>query len=291
MQFLRTIGESVYSPDFYRALRARPLSFSLKYYYSLAAIVAVVGTAFVSLYLPQAQPQLRAFFENAVNAFPAELAVTFKDGAASANVKEPYFIKYPRALGGASETGGSGAADGKPPEYLLVIDTASPLSIEKFRSYGAAALLAKRDLAVAGRRGEVRVYSLELVPDVTVDKAWVEKTVGQFTPYLKFVGPILVLLFFILILALFTFELVYLFVSALLVWGLLRLKGIKTGYGAAYRTGIHAITLGIFVNIAAMAFQIPLGVPFLFTILMLAVVAVNCRKEGIVSSSSPLSSS
>jgi hypothetical protein len=111
--------------------------------------------------------------------------------------------------------------------------------------------------------------------------------VEQLTPYLKFLGPLMVLGILAFLVAYFAVQLVYLFLAALFVWAILRLKGIKARYGEAYRVGLHAMTLSILVNAFAFAFHIPLGIPFFFTILLLIVVAVNCKKEKVIPLSSP----
>ena len=190
MQLWTTFKGSIYSPAFYRELRTRSFGFSFKYFYSLAAILALVAAAVVAFTaVPQLQFALQTLGAKALGYFPQDLEITVAKGSASANVAEPYFLKTPSDFLQSTSTTRY--------ENLLVIDTSLPLSIEKFRSYHTTALLSKHDLLVSGKQGEVRVYSLEKVPDVKINKAWVEKVVGQFSPYLSFLGPIAVVLIFL----------------------------------------------------------------------------------------------
>ncbi len=131
MQFFTTIKDSIYSPDFYRTLRAKPLSFSLKYYFSLAAVLALAGTVLMTVqFLPKAQFALTTLAEKVVERFPAELEVTFKGGVVSTNVKEPYFVKE---TPGEADALRNEVEDAGTHENLLVIDTSSPLSLELFK--------------------------------------------------------------------------------------------------------------------------------------------------------------
>jgi hypothetical protein len=276
MQFLRMVGQSIYSPAFYRDLRAKPLSFSIKYYVSLTAILALAGTVLLAVqFLPSVQSALGTVAAEAVEHFPAELEIVIAKGAASTNVEEPYSVKF--TPGVAELVTGEGAAEPAHRNFL-VIDTVSPLSLDQFRNYDTFLLLSKNYVLAGGDRGEIRAYPLARVPDIVINKAWVTKVTGELTPYLRFLGPLVVAGVLVFLVAYFAVQLLYLFLAALLVWALLRIKGIKARYGEAYRIGIHAMTLGTLVNALAFAFHPPLGIPFLFTVLLLVVVGVNCKK-------------
>ncbi|MCR4328887.1 MAG: DUF1189 domain-containing protein [Patescibacteria group bacterium] len=272
MRFWETIKNSVYSPEFYRTLRGKNLSFSLKYFFSFAAVVAVVTASVVSFrIIPQAQFAFTVLGTKVTSYFPEELEIVIAEGEASVNVAEPYLVKTPDDFLQSTSTAKY--------ENLFVADTVSPLSVDVFRSYSTLVLLTKHDFMVSGNHGEVRVYPLEGIPDMKINKKSVTNFVGDFMPLLKFLGPIIAILSFLFFMGYASVQLIYLFFGALLVWALLWLKGIKVGYREAYRTGIHAMTLGVLVYSLSFIIPMHIAVPFLFTILMLIVVAVNCKKE------------
>ena len=50
-KFLKLVKESIYSPNFYRSVLGRPLSFSLKYFYTLVLGFSIVLTFYFSFLL------------------------------------------------------------------------------------------------------------------------------------------------------------------------------------------------------------------------------------------------
>ena len=99
MQFARTIGQSIYGPDFYRSLFAQPLSFSLKYFFSLVLVLAVVHTATLSYtFIPLLNSFLKNLDSKILAYYPDSLEITIEKGEASSNAEEPYFLPWPEEL-------------------------------------------------------------------------------------------------------------------------------------------------------------------------------------------------
>ena len=99
MSFLQNIGKSIYSPEFYKELLGLPFSFSLKYFYSLAVVLAVaLAVIFSFKIIPAAQPFLQSIGPQVLNYYPDELVITIKNGDVSTNVAEPYLLPLPAPL-------------------------------------------------------------------------------------------------------------------------------------------------------------------------------------------------
>lgn len=278
MGFLTLIKKSIYSPEFYRDLRSKPLSFSIKYFYMLALALSLVITAVFSFTLV---PTLNSLLKNigpAVDAyFPDELVVTIRGGEVSVNVPEPYFLPIPAVLENIPVSDAGSA--GRLPKNLVVIDTKNEFSEAAFAEYDTLVLIMKKSVAFSDREG-IRIEPLRDIPDYTIDKALLQKFASKTGSFLKYAAPILVFVIFIIAMAIFTFHLVYLFLAALLVWLVMKARGASAGYKKAYQVGVHAMTLGFLLNALLVVVFLPRpNVPFLFTVVLLAVAAVNVRRE------------
>ncbi len=268
--FLKLVRDSVYSPEFYKGLPDKRFWFSFKYFYSLVLVLALIVTALISLSaVPETQSFLNRTSEKVLNYYPQELEITIQKGQASTNVTEPYFLKLPDEF----KTNQPDQAANQP-ENLLVIDTTTPFSVEKFKDYKTLAMLTKDNLVFAKDR-EIRIYGLDRFPDMKISKAAVSNFVAKVRPFLKFAGPVVVLGLFLIYLIVFSSELFFLLFIALGIWIILKIRKMRVGYVKGYQIGLHAVTLGMLLE----AFQFILGfnitIPFLFTILTLLVVVIN----------------
>src|SRR3989344_585910 len=91
MNFLNNIKDSLYNPDFYSGLKERRLSFSFKYFFSLAATLSIIlafmfGLEFAPIFSAENLRKLAGFY-------PEELVLQVAKGVISTNVVEPYIIK------------------------------------------------------------------------------------------------------------------------------------------------------------------------------------------------------
>jgi len=277
MKFFTLIKESIYSPEFYRGLPSKPLSFSVKYFYMLALALSLVVTVVFSFTFI---PAISSFLKNigpAITAyFPDELVITTKGGEVSVNVPEPYVLPVPPALQVIPMDGAEGK--GQMPTNLVVIDTKNEFSETAFAEYDTLVLLMKKSVAFSDGEGKIRIESLGDIPDYTIDKALVQKFASRTGSFLKYLAPILVFGIFFVSLVVFTFYLIYLFLAALLVWLVMKMRRAEAGYKKAYQVGIHAMTLGLILNTFFLVVFLPKPtMPFLFSILLIFVVAVNVK--------------
>src|SRR3989344_5928393 len=167
MKLFENIKDSVYGPSYYKEALKNAGSHSFKYYASLALLFALITTIVVSIIIvPKITAFTDAFEEKAAGYFPTGLEVVIKDGKASSNVAEPYYVALPTEL---KEWGFMKQGD-TTIENLLIVNTRGTFGMDQFKSYKTLALLTGDTLAMYDENGNVSVADLAQVPDVTINK-------------------------------------------------------------------------------------------------------------------------
>jgi len=223
MKIFKNIKDSIYGPEYYKEVLAKPASYSFKYYFLFALIVSLVITVCFSF---MAIPKIKAFADygstKIVELFPAELRIDVKNGQVSTNVQEPYFIKFPGELK-AKENSEISNKNLSNIENILVIDTKNDFNLDTFNSYKTFALLTKNSVVYYKDNG-IEMQPLESSMNFSVDREKVASVIDKIKPYIKFVYPIVVLSIFVISMIVFCFQLICLFFGALFVWLVARLK-------------------------------------------------------------------
>ncbi|MEK7212101.1 MAG: DUF1189 family protein [Patescibacteria group bacterium] len=274
MQLIQIFKQSVYSPDFYRELKDKPLKFSIKYFYLLAVVLSVIWALIltftivpiVNVFITQLGPMARDFY-------PAELVITVQNGQASANVSQPYLIKMP-VTEGVKVPG----TDEKQVENILAIDTVSPFDPKLIDEYKAAALLTK-DYLVMRDDNVLKVQKLADFPNLTIDQdrfsTVVEQVQSIFNRFAPVFTVVVSLLIFLGMLVAASYKLLYLLLLALLIMLIGKIKKLDVNYKYAYRIGIHAMSLGLVLS--PVLFLLHAVIPYLFTILLLVMAWANLK--------------
>jgi hypothetical protein len=277
MEFLKNIQRSIYDPEFYRALLAKPFSYSLKYFALFSLLIALVATIYLSL---SVLPKINDFLENVsptvLNYFPDDLEVTIKGGLASTNAPEPYFLEMP--FGVPEDIEMRPDVHGYEIENLLVIDTRSDEStLKEFKSYNTVILLNRKTLMYYDDN-QVAIQSLAEVPDFKLDREVVFSLLAKVVPYFRLVGPLFVVFVFGGYFSyVFIGRMFYLIFAALLVWIIAKLKKINIGYQKSYQLGLHLLTASLLYQII---FGLILGISessLLFIGLFVVLTAINLR--------------
>jgi len=276
LNFFKNIVKSVYNPTFYKELETRSTWASVRYYLGLSVIIAVILGASTAALL---SPLVVAFLGQAkpvvLDIYPKDLVITIKSGSAASNVSEPYFIKMPdkmKQFFGATST-----------INLAVIDTREKADQSKFASFNTLSLVAKDGVmllkgenGVAGTTFQPYTSDFVMKHDVYVD--FVNKVAG-------FGDKLPIVMLVSLIVGFFLWGVVrmlYLLLAALLVYLMFKARKMPVAYGQSYRIALHAATVPILVNLILAFFtfnpSILSTMPFLFTIILLAVVWFNTRE-------------
>jgi hypothetical protein len=274
MKFFADFKQSIYGPDYYQNVLVEPFSRALKYFFILIFFAAVLSTAFFSItFIPKLSSFISTEGTNLVDKYPPNLTITIKNGKASTNVQEPYFIKLPAPVK-------SQQAKGSQIENILVLDTNHSFSLDHFKMYKTACVLNDQSFACYDKNQSIKITSFPDTMNFSLDKAVLINFMARIKPFLTFLYPILMMFFFIGLFVAYTIlYLVYLLFGALVIWLVVRLKGLHMGYVASYKLGLHLITLPLIINLLLYAAVnlsgMPFQIPFFFTILLVATTLLN----------------
>ncbi len=262
MKFFKTIQNSIYSPQYYAVVLTKSFKSSLGYFLLLVLLLTV--TNFLTVIKPlliETPAVVQNLATDVINCYPQDLEVKIISGQVTTNVEEPYFI-----------------ADCKGGAYLAVIDTQTPYSADKFQAFRVPAWITKDSVVYKKSDVETTTYSLTQIKDFKLNQQLLNSYYGIISPYVKFIGPILLMFSFVGLYLLFGFRLVYLLLLSSIIWLLGKIFKQNLGYGQAYKVGLHAITLGLIVeSIVSLTnrWTGASGFPFMVSFLTLGVVSVN----------------
>ena len=266
MSLPQTLRDSFYSPGFYRSLKLRSLSSAIGYFLSLSAFYATIITVLVaSLGLPR----VVAIFENlgrplAENLSP-DLKLTLTSGTFSINQSDPYKLAVPEATKRL-------ALDwpGPVPDYLLVVDPGVDDPTKGLTDNRALIFVARSGLALVTEEGVLSESAAQL-PNATLSRADLLHLQDVLLGWGRWLGALLILGTFLLLLGIFASVLLYLLLGAFVVQGVTRLRGTSLGFGEAYRASIYlasvALTIYLVLGVLVLGFLVPF-LPFLVLILI-----------------------
>lgn len=262
MNFLKTIQNSIYSPKFYKEIPKKSFGQSIKYFLLLTLLLTIITliSLFQNLFI-ETPTLVQNFAKDTLNCFPKDLEIKIINGEASTSAKEPYFIENCNSI-----------------VSKIVIDTKTPFSQSKFDEYHATAWLTKDSLITKNGSSQMKLYSLKEVDNFTLNKETINSFYNKFSPYLKFVGPALLVVTFLGIFIFSLFRLLQLLLTASLIWLLGKIFKHELNFSSSYKIGIYAATLGLIVDLVVSItskYSGFYGFPFMFTVITLGVVIIN----------------
>lgn len=273
-RFFTRITQSIYSKEFYKKLQTTPFRYSLKYYLGFVLCLSIVSAiGFATVVTPLIQKGFKdAVVQNDLPMYPDGLVVTVKGGTATSNQPTPFVIPY-------TPSNDMDRQNHPDIQNLLVIDTSSSASLEKFREYHTVVLLANDAFVVySGTRGaEIRVYPLSTFPDTVISKEKVKEVILMVGNYLWVLWPLLLVVGFFVGIVVGLSKLVVFFLYALLVWGLLSIMKIKANYKKSYQYVLHAATLSTLLGFILMLIPAHFSTRGMTIVLILFVVYINMR--------------
>lgn len=267
-----TFKNSLYAPSFYQQIPSRSFKGSLGYFLLLILFLTIISTiTLLPTMLTEVPATLKQFLNDAVNCYPDELQVTISRGKVTTNVAEPYFVPF--CLGEQTSA-----------DYnnLLVIDTQTPFSSSQFNQYQTIAWLTKDALVYKERSYKVQIFDLSQIPEFKLDKATISSLAQKISPWLKFVGPALLLVMILGLYIMYIFRLVYALFLALVIFLAAKLFKKALTYKDSYKMSLYAMTLPLLVELVIRStsqwtnFS---GFPFMFTLITLGVVFINYLKQ------------
>ncbi len=275
-QFFAHIKRSINDPEYYRDILDRPFSYSFKYYLSFVFFLAVTMTIILSTPLiPQVNRVLREFPPQFFAYYPDELELRVEKGRVSSNVTEPYYLPLPVRFQELVDQSGDASI-----AHMAVIDTTAPITLEGLRSRNALIWVGGDSIAFLESNNGMSVSAIPSDSNVHITESKIRGVFDRVAPYLHLVGPLLVVMIFLMLMLGFAVTLVYLvFIGAPLIMLAGRMMSRTFSYGEAYRIGLHAVTLPLLLQqiLRLLSGGIPIDLPFLFTAVLLLVVWGNFR--------------
>lgn len=264
MNFFKNIRNSIYSPEFYSSVTIKTFKQTFGYFLLLTLTLSIIKLiTLINPLLIQFPTELLTGVNNIINCYPKDLEIKITNGQVSINATEPYFIS---------------SCEEKNSEKFIVIDTKTPFSSTQFDDFNAGVWVTKDSIVYKKSKYETRSYSLTQIKDFKLNRTVLDSYSQKFSPFLKFVGPILLVLAFLGLFLAYDFRLLHLLLLAALIWLLSRIFKRSLGFGQSYKVGLYAITLGLIIDLIINLTQ-PWtnfsGFPFMVSILTLGVVTIN----------------
>lgn len=267
-RFFRTIKNSLYSPSFYKEVPTRPLSSAIGYFTVLSILCLAVIMCFEGpLTVKKVHEARELVVTHLVEGFPADLEVAVVKGKITSNVQGEMLFELPEgeySFGQKKEVG--------VPEHFLTINTGIPVSLEAWQQADTSVLIASDGIAFDDR-GSMKVLPASELPDMTINKAQVNKYYIQFQPFIEWIPAIAVLIVMLAYFMSLAANFLFAFLIAVLVLIVAHNTRRPLHYAGAYKITLHAMTLSLFWMIAE-GLGAP-AVPFLFTILTSIVALAN----------------
>jgi hypothetical protein len=271
-EFFENIKKSIYNPAYYQELRNKPFLFSFKYYLLFSLCLAIILTIPTSMKaIPKMKEGIKFASSTLVEKYPEELEIKIKDGKASTNVAEPYFVKTPKEISDSIEKEQKNSKF----ENLLVIDTKSGTDLNKFVEYKTILLLTDKNI-VFYNDGKITAQPLDKMGEITINRTEINSFLKKINPFFNaFVSLFPALIFLALLVWLATFY-VYLFFGGLLILIVAKIAKVDIGYWKSYQMGVHLMTLPI-LAITILNMIPKFQIPFLFTMLLVAGAFINLK--------------
>jgi len=223
------------------------------------------------------------------------LVVTVNHGMVSTNVSEPYMVAMPQEFLQSSKFKATDDA-GKQVKNLVVIDTKNEVTIERFKAYDTMFWITKDSIVgysnnssfnygpnsntyVAYNAAGISIQPFDRNLTVVINKANVEHFMNKAGSWLKFAYPIAFIgscigMFLLLLIA----GMIYLFLGALCIWLVAKVKHVSLGYWKAYQLGFHLLTAVFLVDILVAVLHIG-AFPFFGTIILILFAVLNLKKK------------
>lgn len=267
MNLLNKIKNSFYNPEFYNGIKEQRLGQSLKYFFSLVAVLSVIIAFVLGIEL---SPVFSAEnLRRLTDFYPKELSIQIKGGDISTNVDEPYMIK---------EITEGVPLDKNSFENLIVIDTKNNFSIESFKGYNTRVLIGKNFVVTTKRAGQFEFNDVSKLPDFSLSQDRILHWAELIGKYHWGISLLLFVCIFISFFWFFSFALLGMLVTAFVVFLLAKLKKIQLSYRNSYQIAIYAFSIPLILETVFILSGMRAPFPFFFGVIAVAISLANFKK-------------
>lgn len=252
--FFYVIYKSLTNLDYYKHLLEVNVSFSIKYYAVLVAILALASSgAFAVKNSADIRSGVSRILNNVANIFPDDLVVTAKDGSLSVNKPEPYIIETPKDVKSDNF-----------PKNLIIFDSNG--TITDVTEKDTLVLVNSKNILVENSH-KIEVYPTADIVDGSLNKAKFSNFINQFKVLAKYLPAVAALAVFIgMLFYYFGFRMIYALIVGLMLLTIGRVKGQNLPYSKYFQFGLHSMSTPLLIEFLFNTLEIGLVIPMWFFI-------------------------
>lgn len=246
MKIFTEIKDSIYNKEYYKEIiEQKSTKESIKYLARISFIVALFMALTFIFSFPGLIGDIKGGIKTFTKDYPEDLIFSINKGNLSINRPEPYSIDVPIKWKESKDFESINTKN------LLVVNTTESFNIEKFNEYSTFSLLTKTNLIIKQPDSrEIKIFSLSEIGDIYINKSWVLEKENYFLkilPYIiAFIIPLSIGMMFV---GIFILNIILIFLYALFVWLMFKVKKINITYKKSYQVALHASTLVIFLSL------------------------------------------
>jgi hypothetical protein len=285
--FAYSFKKSLLSPLYYKDVAKSKVSFNVKYLLFLLYLSALISSFYVAAktirVVPEVTENTRAFVTEVSETYPSELEINIKDGLLTTNVEEPYAISY------TSKTSEFLNSVNSKEDYLklknfIVIDTSA--TGEDFANYNAFAVVTSKYLYFYDDdTNGFRAVPLENIDNFKLNQEIFMGFLTSLDPFIQIVPSIMygfavfaVLIGpFIVAAGNFIGKMVFIFITALVLWGLSGVLKRGFSYKEIVKMSMHGVTLSVLASL--LGFYLGFSFFGMFGIIFLAFMTFVLAKQ------------
>jgi Protein of unknown function (DUF1189) len=281
MSFIKTVADTLYSPELYTSIKEKTLRGAFGYFAKLSLTIALFGAILAGAYVsPIVSDVLSDLQKEILENYPAGLEIKIQKGVATSNTKtEPLFFPIKetwKKLPVAKDTNTSGMK--KTPDYFFVLYTAADkdLTPESFKNMNTYALLTSRHFVAYDSDQGIVFKDLSQFGDATINQDNILRlfTLSRFIPlvipFLYFVS----MFFGIFLLSIFMVFAGFVFLI------IQKIMKNDISYETAYKTSLYASTVPIVLSVLFVLSGLPNNVVLWLLTLMTLLVSLLNSKPG-----------
>ena len=245
MNFFKQIKSSIYDPKFYKDLENETISSSIKYFFKLSFLLALIFTIISGLFNLSFFADTKKLIQEGFSNIPEDLEINiYSDkGLIESNKKEPYFLNESAIIknnGNIKKLNSS---------HILVVDTSENLSVNGLDKYNSIISVFKDSVAFYNPEdGNLRIYKAKDLPDLKISKEEVQKWKDTFLNFWPLIAILInVVMFFASVVYLMKYLLGAL-VLGFVIFLLLKFEKKNISFKYSFKIGLHLLTVSIILD-------------------------------------------
>lgn len=269
--FFKTIITSFYSSELYKKAKDESSKQGVKFIIKLSVFLGLVFGIIGLVVFLTFSATLKKLATNFVDkSYPNELIVTVKDGTLTSNITEPIFIPLP-----------TGEEKVKAPKNLTALvpnEKAEVSVLDKYDTVSAITSNGVVFLENGVNSGQVKTYTYQKTNQVFTKNFVLEKS-AQILKIIATVAAVGIIPMLVLVFLMISFgNLLALFLIALLIYLVMKLRKIAISYKESYRMGIYTLGPLLILQILTCSFHF-IGILF-SSVVVLVIILIATRKWG-----------